>query len=126
LLPLSERRNGQFVATAHRCPFNRPIEAVTLWFSQAIPPLRRLPDTEQITSRWRVAAQPAYPDNATVNRYIITIEAGSFEDVDNVELPAPPQPGEPIETHIGTCIVTSTEPMPAESGYAGKIICRLP
>ena len=74
----------------------------------------------------RVAAQPACPDNATVNRYIITIEAGSFEDVDNVELPVPPQPGEPIETHIGTCIVTSTESMPAESGYAGKIICRFP
>jgi hypothetical protein len=61
-----------------------------------------------------------------VRRYIITIQAASFEDVDNVELPAPPQPGEPIETNLGTCIVTSTESMPAESEYAGKIICRLP
>jgi hypothetical protein len=61
-----------------------------------------------------------------MHRYIITIQAASFEDVDNVELPAPPQPGEPIETNLGTCIVTSTESMPAESGYAGKIICRLP
>ena len=61
-----------------------------------------------------------------VQRYIITIQASSFEDVDNVELPAPPQPGEPIETNLGTCIVTSTEPMPAESEYAGRIICRLP
>ena len=59
-------------------------------------------------------------------RYVITIQAASFEDVDNVELPAPPEPGEPIETNLGTCIVTRTEPMPAESGYAGKIICRLP
>jgi hypothetical protein len=61
-----------------------------------------------------------------VRRYIITIQGASFEDVENVELPAPPQPGEPIETHLGTCIVTSTESMPAETGYAGKIICRLP
>ena len=61
-----------------------------------------------------------------VKRYIITIQASSFEDVDNVELPSPPQPGEPIETNLGTCIVISTESMPAESEYAGRIICRLP
>jgi hypothetical protein len=61
-----------------------------------------------------------------VRRYIITIEAASFEEVDKVELPAPPQPGEPIETNLGTCIVTSIESMPAESGYAGNIICRFP
>jgi hypothetical protein len=61
-----------------------------------------------------------------VNRYLIIIHASSFEDVDNVELPAPPQPGDPIETNLGTCIVTSTESMPAESDYAGKIICHLP
>jgi hypothetical protein len=61
-----------------------------------------------------------------VNRYLIIIHAASFEDVDNVELPAPPQPGDPIETNLGTCIVTSTESMPAESQYAGKIICHLP
>ena len=30
------------------------------------------------------------------------------------------------ETKIGRCIVTSAESMPAESGYAGRIICRLP
>jgi hypothetical protein len=61
-----------------------------------------------------------------VRRYIITIQASSFESVDHAELPVPPQPGETIETNLGTCIVTSTESMPAESGYAGKIICRLP
>ena len=61
-----------------------------------------------------------------VHRYLIIIQASSFEDVDNVELPAPPQPGDPIETNLGTCIVTSTESMPAESEYAGKIICHLP
>jgi hypothetical protein len=61
-----------------------------------------------------------------MRRYIITIEGRTFEDVDNVELLGPPQPGEPIETRLGTCIVTHTEPMPADSGYAGRIICRLP
>lgn len=61
-----------------------------------------------------------------MQRYIITIQASSFEDVDNVELPAPPEAGEPIETNLGTCIVTSTESMPTASGYAGRIICRLP
>jgi hypothetical protein len=71
------------------------------------------------------AARP-HGESVWVYRYIITIQASSFEDVDNVELPAPPQPGEPIETNLGTCIVTSTESMPAESEYAGRIICRLP
>ena len=63
---------------------------------------------------------------AKMLRYIISIQAAGFEDVENVELPAPPHPGEPIETHVGTCIVISTESMPAGSEYAGKIICRLP
>jgi hypothetical protein len=61
-----------------------------------------------------------------VRRYIITIEGPSFEEVDKVELPAPPEPGEPIETNLGTCIVIGTEPMPADSEYAGRIICRFP
>jgi len=61
-----------------------------------------------------------------VRRYIVTIEGPGFEEVDNVELPAPPEPGEPLETNLGTCIVTRTEPMPADSEYAGRIICRLP
>lgn len=59
-------------------------------------------------------------------RYLIIIQAATFEDLDNVELPAPPQPGDPIETKIGRCIVTSTESMPAGSEYAGTIICHLP
>jgi hypothetical protein len=63
---------------------------------------------------------------SNVRRYIIAIKGPNFEGVDNVELPAPPQPGEPIETNLGTCIVIGTESMPAESEYAGKIICRLP
>ena len=59
-------------------------------------------------------------------RYIISIQAQTFEDIDHVELPAAPQPGDTIETKIGTCIVTGTESMPPESDYAGKIICKLP
>jgi hypothetical protein len=58
--------------------------------------------------------------------YIITIQGPGFEDVDEAERPAPPQPGEPIETNLGTCIVIRTEPTPTDSGYAGRIICRLP
>jgi hypothetical protein len=65
-------------------------------------------------------------DDWRVHRYLIIIQTATFEDIDNVELPAPPQPGDPIETKIGRCIVTSTESMPAESGYSGKIICHLP
>jgi hypothetical protein len=71
-----------------------------------------------------VSASPENPRN--VYRYIITIEGVNFEALDNVELPAPPQPGDTIETNLGTCIVTGTESMPADSEYAGKIICRLP
>jgi len=59
-------------------------------------------------------------------RYLITINGHSFEDVEDIELPAPPQPGELIETHLVTCIVTSTESMQANSEYAGNIIIRLP
>jgi hypothetical protein len=36
-----------------------------------------------------------------------------------------PDEGEPIETKYGTCLVTHTEPQP-NSGYDGKIVCRLP
>ena len=61
-----------------------------------------------------------------MNRYIITIEGPNFEDVDEVELPAPPQPGEPIETKLGQCIVTATDSLGGDGEYAGKIVCRVP
>jgi hypothetical protein len=61
-----------------------------------------------------------------VDRYIIIIEGRNFEDVDEVELIGPPEPGEPIETTLGQCIVVGLESPPANGAYAGKIICRLP
>ena len=71
---------------------------------------------------FRVAAKL---ENLAVLRTLVAAVA-TFEDLDNVELPTLPQPGDPIETKIGRCIVTSTESMPAGSEYAGKIVCHLP
>ena len=82
--------------------------------------------TADLTRSGCCSAARVSGESAKVYRYLITIQGVNFEDVENVELPKPPQPGETIETHLGTCIVTSTESMPAESEYAGKIICRLP
>ena len=41
LLPLSEMQ-GQFVATAHRCPFDRPIERFSVRFRHPLTPLGAL------------------------------------------------------------------------------------
>jgi hypothetical protein len=60
-----------------------------------------------------------------IQRFIITIEGPGWNDVEDVELPALPGEGEPIETKYGTCLVTSAEPQP-DGIYDGKIICRLP
>ena len=60
-----------------------------------------------------------------MQRYIITIQGGNFEDVNTAERVAPPEPGETIETSLGQCIVISAEP-PDEGRAAGKIVCRLP
>ena len=37
-----KRRHSQTVATAHRCPFNRPIERFPVRFSHPLTPLRSL------------------------------------------------------------------------------------
>jgi hypothetical protein len=61
-----------------------------------------------------------------VKRFILAVEGPNLEDFEVVELPWPPNVGEPIETRYGTCIVTNVETMPDEGTYAGKISCRLP
>jgi hypothetical protein len=61
-----------------------------------------------------------------VQRFTVTIEAPTWKDVQEVELPDLPGEGEVIETRYGTCIVTRVEPSQAGEPYAGKIICRLP
>jgi hypothetical protein len=60
-----------------------------------------------------------------IQRFIVTIEGAGWNDVEDVELLTAPSEGDPIETKYGTCLVTSAEPEP-QSGYDGKISCRLP
>jgi hypothetical protein len=61
-----------------------------------------------------------------VQRFTVTIEASTWRDVQEVELPELPGEGEVIETRYGTCIVTRVESSQAGEPYAGKIVCRLP
>jgi len=59
-----------------------------------------------------------------VHRFITTIEGSGWTEVDEKELPGPPDEGEPIETKVGTCVVTHAELLP-DSDH-GTIVCRLP
>ena len=59
-----------------------------------------------------------------IQRFIVTIEGAGWKDIEELELPAAPGEGEPIETKYGTCLVTRTEPQPHDR-YDGKISCRL-
>jgi hypothetical protein len=61
-----------------------------------------------------------------VQTFAITIEAPSWKDVQEVELPQLPGEGDAIETKYGTCIVTQAEPSSDGGQYAGKIVCRFP
>jgi hypothetical protein len=59
-------------------------------------------------------------------RFAVAIEGRNWEDVQDMELPQPPEEGDTIETRYGTCVVTRIEAVPASSEHAGKIVCRLP
>jgi hypothetical protein len=59
-----------------------------------------------------------------VHRFIITIEGPGWTELDEVELPKTPDEGEPIETKVGTCVVTQAELLPESD--LGTIVCRLP
>jgi hypothetical protein len=59
-----------------------------------------------------------------VERFILTVEGANLEEVEEIELLRLPLVGEPVETHLGTCVVTSTEALAAGS-FAGKIVCRM-
>ena len=61
---------------------------------------------------------------ASVHRFVITIEGPGWTDVDEAELPRPPEEGSLIETRLGTCVVTKAE-LPEGADY-GTIVCRLP
>lgn len=59
-----------------------------------------------------------------MHRFIVTIEGPGWTELDAVELPAPPDEGEVIETKLGTCLVTGAELQ--EGAEHGTIVCRLP
>ena len=61
-----------------------------------------------------------------MQRFILTIEGPGWTDSDDIELLRLPEKGEPIETRLGTCIVTRAEPLPNSEHFAGKIFCRFP
>jgi hypothetical protein len=61
-----------------------------------------------------------------VPRFIVTIEGPNFKDLQVIELPRLPTPGEPIETRFGTCLITETASMDDSDEYTGSIVCRLP
>jgi hypothetical protein len=61
-----------------------------------------------------------------LERFILTVEGSSFQEVDEIELPRSPADGDPIETKLGTCLVVRTESLDDASQYSGRIVCRLP
>jgi hypothetical protein len=61
-----------------------------------------------------------------VLRFKVSIEGSNWEDVDEIELPRPPDEGNAIDTKYGTCIVIRFDQAPETEQYAGTIVCRLP
>ena len=61
-----------------------------------------------------------------MQRFIVTIEGPTWQDVQDMELPRAPALGESIETRYGTCVVTKVEATARAEKYAGRIVCRLP
>ena len=58
-----------------------------------------------------------------MNLFIVTIEGPGWTETDEVELLQPPDVGDPIETKVGTCVVTHAELRP--NAERGTIVCRL-
>ena len=56
--------------------------------------------------------------------FIVTIEGPGWRETDELELLQPPDVGDPIETKVGTCVVTHAELLP--NAERGTIVCRLP
>jgi hypothetical protein len=62
-----------------------------------------------------------------MKRFIVTVEGGpTIRDVEEIELPELPSEGDPIETRLGTCIVSETERLTDNVHFSGRIVCRLP
>ena len=75
-----------------------------------------------------VARAVGYPamHHVAIKRFLIKIEAPTWEDFEDVELPQLPVVGETIETKYGTCLVTDTDASSSTAPYQGKIVCRVP
>jgi hypothetical protein len=63
-----------------------------------------------------------------LHRFIVTIEGQGWTEVDEMELPSLPEVGAPLETKVGTCIVTQADLTPEgeQHKHDGTIVCRLP
>ncbi len=61
-----------------------------------------------------------------MQQFILAVEGPGLENLEKIELPKAPVDGDAIETQLGTCVVIRTEPLPEDSQYAGRIVCRLP
>jgi hypothetical protein len=60
-----------------------------------------------------------------MQRFLVTIQGGSWSDFQEVELPRLPGEGELIETKYGTCVVERSEAAEKSERYDGKIVCRV-
>jgi len=58
-----------------------------------------------------------------MQRFLVTIEGGSWSDFQELELPRLPDKGELIETKYGTCVVERSEAAPSTDRYDGKVVC---
>jgi hypothetical protein len=72
-----------------------------------------------------VVARRRTTTEEVMQRYVVIIEGANLEEIEETELLALPNEGDPIETKFGTCLVVKTE---ATNGgvYSGRIVCRLP
>jgi len=61
----------------------------------------------------------------TVRLFLLKVEGARAKGLGEIELPRLPRAGEPLETALGSCVVTSVRPLADGSPYAGKIVCRL-
>ena len=59
-----------------------------------------------------------------MNLFIVTIEGPGWTETYELELLQPPDVGDPIETKVGTCVVTHAELPP--NAERGTIVCKLP
>jgi hypothetical protein len=80
------------------------------------------------TTRGRAGVAERRPTlhHVAIKRFLIRIEAPTWEDFEDVELPQLPVVGETIETKYGTCVVTGTDASASTAPYQGKIVCRVP